>query len=74
MSGRFLRGSDGKVRTRKNIVDETQDLTADVEALKAGTNFSFPGPYANDSAASSAGVAIGSAYYGPGGGIVIRQT
>jgi len=72
--GRFLRGSDGKPRTRKNIIDETQDLTADVEALKSGTNFSFPGPYSNDSAASSAGVAVGSAYYGPGGGIVIRQT
>jgi len=72
--GKFLKGSDGIGRTRKSIIDETQDLTADVEALKAGQNFSFPGPYSNDGAAASAGVAIGSAYFGPGGGIVIRQT
>ena len=71
--GRFLRGSDGRPRTRKNIVDETQDLTADITALKAGQSFTFPGPYSNDAAAAG-GVDVGDAYFGPGGGVVIRQT
>lgn len=77
----FTKSTDGKARTVKNIKDVTEDLTGNITSLESsvtslsdGTGFSFPGPYSNDSAAALAGVAIGDAYFGPGGGVVIRQT
>jgi len=77
----FLKGSDSVAKTLKSLKDPTQDLQGDittlqgnVTALENGTAFNLPGPYSNDSNAGADGVGIGEAYFGPSGGVVIRQT
>jgi len=77
----FLKGADTVARTEKAVQDPTQDLQGDITtlqgnvvALQNGTSFNFPGPYSNDSNAGIGGVGVGEAYYGPSGGVVIRQT
>lgn len=46
-----------------------QQLQAKIVELSI---ISVPGPYANDAAAATAGVAIGDAYFKPGGGLSVR--
>ena len=77
----FLKGADSVARTLKSVKDPTQDLLGDittlqgnVTALQNGTAFNLPGPYSNDTNAAAGGVGVGEAYFGPSGGVVIRQT
>jgi hypothetical protein len=74
----FAKGSDGTARSVKQVKDPTQDtvgnITTIVNNLQSGAGFTFSGPFSNDAAANTGGVAIGQVYYNSSGGLVVRQT
>ena len=50
------------------------DNSTTINNLTDGSGWSLPGPYTNESAAASAGIAIGQAYYDNGGTVRVRLT
>ena len=56
------------------LADGLDQLANTVQNLETGVGFVFSGPFGNDAAANSGGVAIGQVYYNPSGGLVVRQT
>lgn len=49
------------------LANAKADLSSQVTALAEGAGFSIPGPYVNQAAAITAGVAVGEIYYDNGG-------
>lgn len=49
------------------LANAKADLDAQVVALSSGAGFSIPGPFVNQAAAVSAGIAVGEIYYDNGG-------
>jgi len=50
-------------------------LTAqEAEDIRTGASWTLPGPYTNESAAATAGIQIGQAYYDNGGTVRVRLT
>lgn len=67
--------SDWPIVSDVNTLAAGLDQLANVVAnFEIGVGFVFSGPFSNDSAANSGGVAIGQVYYNPSGGLVVRQT
>ena len=57
-----------------NVALALNALANAITNFEAGTGFSFAGPFSNDSAAASGGVALGQVYFNNSGGLVVRQT
>ena len=57
-----------------NVALALNALANAIANFETGSGFSFAGPFSNDSAAASGGVAIGQVYFNNSGGLVVRQT
>ena len=57
-----------------NVQAALDSVANTVANFETGSGFSFSGPFANDAAANTGGVAIGQVYYNSSGGLVVRQS
>ena len=64
--------------TNRNVVNNAVDaqlgVSTVITGLQDGSGWQLPGPYTNEAAAATAGVAIGQAYYDNGGTVRVRLT
>jgi len=55
-------------------INTTIEQTTVIQNIQDGSGWNLPGPYVNESAAATAGIAIGQAYYDNGGTVRVRLT
>jgi len=53
-------------------INQTIEQTTVIQNIQDGSGWSLPGPFVNEAAAATGGVAIGQAYYDNGGTVRVR--
>lgn len=69
-TGKLQEVGDGEIT--QQTVNQYIDASTTIQNIQDGSGWTLPGPYVNEAAAATDGVAIGQAYYDNGGTVRVR--